>query len=55
MQIGEKEKTVTFPKRQVTVPVPAESWPVQKPEAAPIAAPAWPTPAPATVKPQKRA
>ncbi len=56
MQIGEKEKTVTYPKRQVTLPAPkegeatpAEGWPVKKPEAAPIAAPEWPVPA--TVQP----
>ncbi len=54
MQIGEKEKTVTYPKRTVTrrapaEPIPAESWPVKKDADTPIAAPEWPRPA--TVEP----
>jgi hypothetical protein len=51
MQIGEEERTATYPKRKVTVPKPAEvipdeGWPVREPAAAPIAAPAWPVAAP---------
>ena len=54
MQIGEKEKTVMYPKRTVTRPAPAgpfpaEGWPVKKDANTPIAAPEWPRPA--TVQP----
>jgi hypothetical protein len=56
MQIGEKEKTTTYPKRTVTrpapaEPIPAEGWPVKKDADTPIAAPGWPQPA--TVEPQR--
>ena len=53
MQIGEKEKTVTYPRRTVASPapggktpdaMPAEGWPVRK-ESEAVPAPAWLVPA----------
>ncbi len=58
MQIGEEEKTVTYPKRVIThpapaEPIPAEGWPVKQDADAPIAAPGWPQPATVEPRPER--